>query len=295
MSNQVSVIVPVYNAEQYIERCLDSIFRQTFQDLEIIATNDGSTDKSFEILREHSDSITILSQTNRGASSARNLGIREAAGKYIAFIDADDCWHPAKLQIQVRLMEENPQLLACYTGKTRELDLLALEINPDAPLKFSTKSLSDVFRSPYLGTSSFMIKRSVIDYLGGFDEALKTAEDIDLYLKVASQGAIAEIDQPLVFKARIDDSLGGQLSSYRDNLYVVDRFLSGSDSRNELQASAKVVKAKIYYDWAKDLAWHGHTAECILRSAQHLGYSRKVKDLLSIGKFVGKSLLEKKT
>ena len=183
MSKQVSVIVPVYNAEQYIERCLDSIFRQTFQDFEIIATNDGSTDRSLDILKRYSDKLVILSQKNRGVSSARNRGIQAASGKYIAFIDSDDCWHLDKLKVQHRLMEQNSEVVACYTGNTRALDQLASDISTEEPAAFSNKTLTDVFRSPYLGTSSFMIKRSVINQLRGFDESLKTAEDIDPYLR----------------------------------------------------------------------------------------------------------------
>mgnify|MGYP003382379758 CR=1 FL=1 len=113
-------------------------------------------------------------------------------------------------------------------------------------------------------------------------------------LRVANIGVIAHIDDALVFKARIDDSLGGKLTSYRDNLFVVDRFLSRSDPENGLDILAGEVKAKIYYNWAKDLAWHGHTAQSILRSAQYFGYSRTLKNLMSTCRFIGRSAFKNK-
>ncbi len=87
---EISVIVPVYNVENYLEECLESLVNQTFKDMEIICVNDGSTDKSGEILKKYEDRITIITQENGGLSSARNSGIEAAQGKYIGFVDSDD-------------------------------------------------------------------------------------------------------------------------------------------------------------------------------------------------------------
>lgn len=93
MNKKVSVIVPVYNLESYIERCLDSLLMQDYDDLEIILVNDGSTDKSLEIIEKYaqqSESIIVINQKNSGVSSARNAGIEKATGFFIAFVDGDD-------------------------------------------------------------------------------------------------------------------------------------------------------------------------------------------------------------
>ena len=90
---KVSIIVPVYNAEKYLERCLDSLVNQTLKDIEIICINDGSTDKSLKILNKYAgeyNNILIIEQENKGQSAARNVGIDTAGGEFIAFIDADD-------------------------------------------------------------------------------------------------------------------------------------------------------------------------------------------------------------
>lgn len=97
----ISVIIPVYNAEKYLRECLDSVCDQTFQEIEIICVNDGSTDKSLEILTEYKEKdnrIQIVNQSNAGAGAARNKGIEIAQGEYLAFIDADDFWKPRLLE-----------------------------------------------------------------------------------------------------------------------------------------------------------------------------------------------------
>ncbi len=97
----ISVIIPVYNAEKYLSQCLDSVCGQTLRDIEIICVDDGSDDGSAEILRayaEKDDRITVVTQTNAGAGAARNRGIREARGEYLAFIDSDDFWRPELLE-----------------------------------------------------------------------------------------------------------------------------------------------------------------------------------------------------
>ena len=93
MQPKISVIIPVYNVEKYLRECLDSIVNQTFKDIEIICVDDGSTDKSLEILREYEQKdkrIIVISQPNKGVSTARNIGMQQATGKYMMFVDSDD-------------------------------------------------------------------------------------------------------------------------------------------------------------------------------------------------------------
>ena len=94
MPDLISIIVPVYNSEEYLKQCIDSILRQTYKNIEIILVNDGSQDKSEDICREYLDCdnrVVYVKQSNNGVSSARNQGIKKASGKYIAFVDSDDC------------------------------------------------------------------------------------------------------------------------------------------------------------------------------------------------------------
>ena len=109
-NSEVSVIIPVYNAEKYLRECLDSVVNQTLKDIEIICIDDGSTDHSRAILMGYEKSdprITVISQENLGLSAARNCGMRYASGKYIYFLDSDDYIDGEALEILVRLAEEN--------------------------------------------------------------------------------------------------------------------------------------------------------------------------------------------
>ena len=105
---KVSVIIPVYNAEKYLKQCLNSICRQTLQEIEIICVDDGSTDNSLNILQEYTNAdprIQVLTQKNQGAGAARNYGLRTARGLYLSFLDADDFFEPNMLEEAVNTIE----------------------------------------------------------------------------------------------------------------------------------------------------------------------------------------------
>lgn len=106
-----SIIVPLYNSEKYLDECLNSIFKQTNQDFEIICVNDGSTDKSLDILNKYKEDITIINQENMGLSVARNNGVKKAKGKYIIFIDSDDYIEPKLLEKIDGVSKNNPDLV----------------------------------------------------------------------------------------------------------------------------------------------------------------------------------------
>ena len=104
----VSVIVPVYNAEKYIEACVMSILSQTYSDIEVLLINDGSTDQSGHIIDDiakRDSRISVFHTGNRGVAAARNFGIAQSKGEYIAFLDCDDWWEPGKLKAQLHLMK----------------------------------------------------------------------------------------------------------------------------------------------------------------------------------------------
>ena len=117
----ISVVIPAYNREKTIERCLSSVLNQTYRPLEIIVVDDGSNDDTIKKINDmNNDSIRIIQQTHLGAQAARNRGIKEAKGDYIAFLDSDDEWLPEKLDLQMRLMEEKKDRVVttnCYMMK----------------------------------------------------------------------------------------------------------------------------------------------------------------------------------
>src|SRR5690349_3602213 len=107
---KVSVIIPTYNRAQFIARAVDSVLEQTYKDFEIIVIDDGSSDNTQEILKAYEGKIRYVYQQNKGISAARNRGIQEAKGEYIAFLDSDDVWKPEKLSVQVAILDVNPHV-----------------------------------------------------------------------------------------------------------------------------------------------------------------------------------------
>ncbi|WP_427978826.1 glycosyltransferase family 2 protein [Agarivorans sp.] len=262
MTVTVSVIIPAYNSASFIHKAIDSVLAQSFDDYEIIVVNDGSSDNTVECLAPYAECLQLITQSNAGASKARNTGLQAAKGEFVAFLDADDLWRPYKLEQQVAAMRTCENWVACYTETSYKADEETLSQQVEQQSKRVTKDLQQVFLHPYLVTSSFMVRREVLNQVGYFDEDLKTAEDIDLYLRIAEQGPIGLLQTSLVWKADIEGSLGSLLSSYQDNLTVVDRFLQRQPaSELQWQVLAKQVKAKIYLSWGKDLLWNQQAAK----------------------------------
>lgn len=279
MDVNISVIIPIFNAEKHIEECLDSVLAQTLTSYELILVNDGSRDNTLTLLEKYKNNtcVKIINKTNGGASSARNLGIENAKGKYLAFLDSDDLWHPEKLAIQFDVMEKNKNLLACYSKVVHSESSKNLSWPEISVIQTKLQEINEIFLNPYLVTSSFFVKKDVVISVNKFDQSLKTAEDIDLYLKIANRGTIGKINQFLAFKAKTENSLGSSINSYQDNLYVVERFV---DTLNDLSRYPKlypIVKEKILYDWIKDLSWQGYPFKTFKTSISLIKYTKKLK------------------
>jgi glycosyltransferase involved in cell wall biosynthesis len=196
---KVSVIIPVYNAEKYIAATVDSVLSQTYQNLEILIIDDGSLDRSIEICQKFGDSrIRIIRQANRGLAGARNTGIRNAQGDYLAFLDADDIWLPDKLEQHVNHLDASPTvgISFCYSAFINEQGNLTGLYQKPRQLYDITPSYV-LCRNPVGNGSAPVIRREVfeeikfLDNLYGanedcyFDERLRRAEDIECWLRIS--------------------------------------------------------------------------------------------------------------
>lgn len=181
-----SVIIPMYNSENTIAKVLDSVREQTRVDLvdEIIIVNDGSTDNSENIVTEyqkkHTDMpIQLIHQDNAGCSAARNTGMRRAVGEWIALLDSDDTWISEKLEIQEKVIEENPDIL--FLGAATE----------EGPFSILGKKYCEVFNASakelslksFPQTSTVVFKRAALSKIGYFNENMRYCEDINFYQK----------------------------------------------------------------------------------------------------------------
>lgn len=185
-----SVIIPLYNKAAYIERCLNSVFNQTYGHYEVIVVNDGSTDASATIVSQnYKEKVKFISQINQGVSAARNRGISAAQYPFIAFLDADDCWHEKYLETIAAIIEqEEPQNVKIigshYTSNYSKL----------SPLNFTPDyyKISEYFkvaiRNTLFSSSSTVVNADFFQYNEGFNTSLISGEDIDLWLRTVSSG-----------------------------------------------------------------------------------------------------------
>lgn len=194
---QVSVIMPVYNAEKYVIQSIESILKQTFHDFELILVDDCSTDSSLDLIKNITNDKVKVLQTpqNSGASISRNLGISHAQGKYIAFLDADDWSYPQRLEKQVNFLEANPQigLIGTWAEIISEKGELIDEFVWEIPQRQIVPRL--LFHN-YFVTSSVMLRRTFALLL--FDDNYPPAEDYELWRRVSRQTQLAIINEKLV-------------------------------------------------------------------------------------------------
>ena len=195
----VSVIIPTYNRGWIVGEAIDSVLVQDFSDYELIVVDDGSDDHTPEILAAYGDRITVLRQANRGVSAARNRGIAAAAGRLMAFLDSDDLWLPQKLSTQVRYFAENPDAVICQTEERWIRN--GVRVNPKKRhLKFSGMIFERSLALCLVSPSAVMIKKSLFNTVGVFDEDLPACEDYDLWLRISCRYPVHLINTPLIIK-----------------------------------------------------------------------------------------------
>lgn len=205
---RVSIIIPTYNSAKFLPATLESVFQQTFQDYEIILIDDGSTDNTREVLVPYQSRIRYLYQENQERSAARNYGLLLAQGELIAFLDSDDLWLPHKLERQVQVMNEHPEVILAFS-QARYIDPVG---NPTAfcgewldgkPVKdIEIRSFFEDFAQGnvvYGGGSTALVRKEVIEKAGGFDPAITHGEDWDLWWRISTLGPFAYIPEPLIY------------------------------------------------------------------------------------------------
>lgn len=184
----ISVVIPLWNKEAYIERCVRSVLAQTFGDFEVIVVDDGSTDQSATIVRQINDNrIRLITQSNAGVSAARNTGISHALYPYIAFLDADDEWEPHHLEVIRHLIEAFPLcglFSTCYTIQKEG----GTKTSPDFPKdKLPFRGSEGILDNYYeiasdtnapLNMNTFAVRKELIEQIGGFPIGIKSGEDL---------------------------------------------------------------------------------------------------------------------
>jgi glycosyltransferase involved in cell wall biosynthesis len=236
----VSVVIPTHNRWPMIAEAVQSVLTQTFGDFELIVVDDGSIDNTARLLSSCDSRLQVLSQPHTGVAAARNAGVARSRGKYIAFLDSDDLWSPAKLAIQADFMEHNPEMHIC---QTEEIWIRrGVRVNPKARHR---KPSGDIFQRSLelclVSPSAVMMTKELFYLAGGFDESFPVCEDYDLWLRIAVAHPVFLIESPLVTKR------GGHVDQLSRSTWGIDRF--------RVLAIAKLLRAGLVGEkrqWALD-------------------------------------------
>nr|WP_319396703.1 glycosyltransferase family 2 protein [uncultured Desulfobacter sp.] len=222
-TEMISVIIPTFNRAWALKRAVDSALDQDYAHKEIIVVDDGSTDDTQEVLAGYDGQIRVLIQENKGVSAARNFGIKESRGGFIALLDSDDAWEKKKLSCQVDFFKSNPDAMICQTEEIWIRN--GKRVNPKKKHKKPSGMIFEAsLKLCLVSPSAVMIKRELLDQKGMFNEAFEVCEDYDLWLRISHDTPVYLIDTPLTIKTGGHDD---QLSaSHSQDKYRIQSILN---------------------------------------------------------------------
>jgi glycosyltransferase involved in cell wall biosynthesis len=209
---RVSVVIPTYNSGVMVKEAIESVLAQTYSDFEIVVVDDGSTDNTECIVRQFGDRVRYFKQENQGVSAARNTGIKQSLGDYVAFLDSDDLWLSEKLAEQIPWLEADPKLGLVYcdwavnSGET----VLKSSYLKDLPAA-SGYVFDELIQSGFILTSGVVVRRACLDDAGDFDKSLEISQDYDLWLRISYRWKVQLVDKRLFTKRSWDGSLSSNL------------------------------------------------------------------------------------
>ncbi len=190
MPHVVSVIIPTYNHAGYVSQTIESVLAQTYPNFEIVVVNDGSPDNTSDVLRPYTNSgkIVYIEQQNAGQAAARNRGLEEASGDFIAFLDDDDLWPPEKLAWQTAILREQPDVIG--VGGSIELIDASGDTIERIDLNERVLQIQDLFEGcPFWSPGQTLLRRTALCAVGDFDTTVAGADDYDLYMRLVQVGA----------------------------------------------------------------------------------------------------------
>lgn len=267
----ISVVIPAYNAERTILETVKSVRQQTFSDFEIIVINDGSTDRTLELLQKIEDQrLKIFSYENGGLPVARNRGIDRAVGQFIAFIDADDLWTSDKLELQMAALQKHLEAGLAYSWTyykfENEQDSYADESN-----SFEGYVYPDLLVKNFVQNGSNpLIRREVIESVGTFDPTLKSCEDWDFYLRLAAKWNFALVKKAQIIYRQSPSAMTSNLNVMEKySFIVIERAFNVAPP--ELQHLKKQSLAWVYKFTAQQcLKYHNNNIYYVKLAAQKL-------------------------
>ena len=227
--SEVAVVLPCYNAETTLQRALDSVFSQTYTDFHVYAVDDGSTDRTLQVLAANAHRCSYISQVHRGPAAARNRAIRMANSPFIAFLDADDEWLPVKLERQIALLKDQPGVALvcsfCRLGDSTNEGGRVLSHNVPG----SGRLFKELIRNCFVFTPTVVVRRRCLEDVGLFRESLVVSEDFNLWLRIAARWRIVYLQESLAVVHKRHGSLSAAVSD-------ADRLSNGIAALQDVKA-----------------------------------------------------------
>lgn len=230
-------MVPVFNGERYLREAVDSVLAQTYNSVEIIVVDDGSTDRTPQIIESLGNRIRSLKQDNLGPATARNSGVKIAHGDFIAFLDADDLWHPEKLTRQMQCLEARPEADLCITYLQ---NFWSPEFKAEAE-HFSNHRLSKPTPG-YFMLPTVLIRRDVFDSIGFFNTELQVCEDVEWFLRAVERNMVIFVLREVLLQRRLHASNLSRIPTVQRMLWQLVRMFS-SRSQTVQDALFQTVKS----------------------------------------------------
>lgn len=245
---RVSVIIPAYNHAEWIEETLQSVLNQTFKDWEAIVVDDGSKDRTGDVVRRFEPRIRYVRQENAGVSMARNAGLGLTTAPYVTFLDSDDIWPARNLELLVACLDRNPDAGMAYGGSCR---LKGGQVYDCSIPSVAGDILIPLLKheSIELSIGSTLMRRAALEKVKPFDPRFSTSADYDLYLRVAADYPVCSVVEPVLHYRILPASMHRNMRVFeRDCLGVIDKFFSeGAGLRPELAVLKDEIYARAHY------------------------------------------------
>ena len=256
---RVSVIIPAYNKADYTVRTVQSILDQTWQSIEILVIDDGSKDDTQEKMEAFGDSIRYFRKQNGGACAARNFGIRQAKGDYLAFIDCDDVYYPEKITKSVALLDENPDYGFVHTNiHFIDADEKIISKTPSTKINCNGWISDRMLNTNLVFNSTVVVRRECLEKVGNFDESVFIPADWDLWLRLSEQYQVGYIDEPLTGYRKADNyTIANIEESLDEEIQVLKKAFARRKTPNfstHIYLSNTYYRTGLLYGAVKDLS-----------------------------------------
>jgi len=270
----VSVIIATHNRETLVTEAIDSVLAQSTKVREIIVVDDGSTDNTRSRLSHYGSRIRAFFQPNQGASRARNYGISEARGRWIAFLDDDDVWLREKIERQMQLARQEPNLQLIYCSDHAVDEQLQFRRTRHA----SHGNRGDVFEKllvqNFIFTSCVIARRDAIEQAGLMDPSLKFGEDWDLWLRIAARHSVDFVPEPLVLYRQSTTGCLTRDTKAVDRLSAMQVILERALTlRNVSSETARRARYNLEREWTANLLTEGDNYKAFTHSLRAIGSS----------------------